>query len=521
MKKSIYIIFLYLTIVGFSCSEDPPAIVTFEDTFQSTIYDYLEENKEDFSDFIEILKSGGIYKTLSAKNPFADGYTLFLPDNNAVQDFISQHQQYTTLNDLLNDQQYVNALSRYHVLTDAIHSNSFPFGAFPDPTLTNDLLTVSFIIGQDSSYYKINNQAAVVKPNTEVSNGFIHVIESVLEPVAYTSYEWLARRSAYSLFLEAVDLTGTRSLIDLDLKAPAQQGLPPVTVLVESNDIFRQSGIQTLEDLIDRISPDNSDYTNPSNPLYNFVGYHVLKNNYYIDDFQDESSNYNTHSEVPVLIDGLGNDIAINKGKQILDTIISGQDTTFIDYIGFLYDESNVITKSGSIHFIDRLLELQSPTRTRITLQFREEPVINSLRNNTGTFLLDNYRDDMLRLEWAADGLFFVMEGSESNATNDDYIQTEGDFIIRYTIPQIVQGRYDLSVRANAYYRNNALIEVFVDGKKIGSTVDLTRGGSASRPFANKTVGTIIFNNYREHVVEIRSLIPGRFTWDYLRFDPV
>ena len=521
MKKNIYIIFIYFTIVGFSCTEEPPALVSFEDTFQLTIYDYLEENKEEFSDFIEILKSGGIYKTLSAKNPYADGYTLFLPDNNAVQNFISQNQQYSSLNELLDDQQYVNALSRYHVLTEAIHSNSFPFGAFPDPTLSDDLLTVSFIIGPDSSYYKINNQATVVKPNTEVSNGFIHVIESVLEPVAFTSSEWLASRPEYSIFLEAVDLTGIRPLIDLDLKSPEQQGLPPVTVLVESNDVFKESGINTLDDLINRISPENDDYTNPSNPLYNFVGYHVLKNNYYIDDFQDESSNYNTNAEVPILIDGLGNDIAINKGKQILDTIIIGLDTTFIDYVGFFYDLSNVITKSGSIHFIDRILELQKPARTRLTLQFREEPVINSLRTTIGTYRLDDYKENLLRLDWTADELFFVMEGSESIATNDDYLFTEGDFIIKYTIPQIVQGRYDLILRTNAYYRSNALIEVFVDGKKIGSTVDLTRGGSASRPFANKTVGTIIFNNYKEHVIEIRSLIPGRLTWDYLRFEPV
>ncbi len=128
-----------------------------------------------------------------------------------------------------------------------------------------------------------------------------------------------------------------------------------------------------MNDLIARISPDNSDYTRPSNPLYNFVGYHILENNYYLDDFQGESSNYITNSEVPILINGLGNDIAINKGKQVLDTLISGQDTTFIDYVGFLYDQSNVITKSGSIHFIDRLLELQNPSRERI--------IFNSLKN--------------------------------------------------------------------------------------------------------------------------------------------
>lgn len=520
MKKSIYYIFLYLLIVGFSCTDDPPTIVSFEDTFQLTIYDYLEENKDEYSSFIAILDSGGIYKTLSAKNPYAEGYTLFLPDNEAVEVFITQNEQFASLSDLLDDKEYVSALSRYHVLTKATHSNEFPFGAFPNRTLSDDQLIVSFIIGSDSSYYKINNQAAVVNPNTEVSNGFIHIIGSVLEPVAYTSYEWLANQPGYSIFKEAVDITGIRPLIDLDLKAPGQESVPPVTLLIEHNDTLGNYGIHSLNDLIDRISPDNNDYANPSNPLYNFVGYHILKNNYYLDDFQDESSNYNTNSEVPIQINGLGNDIAINKGKEILDTIIDGIDTTFIDFVGFVYDQSNVITKSGSIHFLDRLLEIQDPSRSRVTLQFREEPVINSLSNNIGTYVLDDYKENIVRLDWTADELFYVKEGTESNASNDDYIYTEGDFTISYTIPQIVQGRYELILRANSYYRNNALIEVFIDGKKIGSTVDLTKGASAAQPFTGKNLGTITFNNYREHVIEIKSMIPGRFTWDYIRFDP-
>ncbi|HKK63406.1 MAG TPA: fasciclin domain-containing protein, partial [Bacteroidales bacterium] len=430
--------------------------------------------------------------------------------------------QFSTLDDLLDDQEYVSSLSRYHVLTKAIHSNDFPFGAFPDRTLSDDLLTVSFIIGSDSSYYKINNQADVVNTNTEVSNGFIHIIGSVLQPVAYTSYEWLASRPEYSIFKEAVDITGTRALIDLDLKAPGQESVPPVTVLAESNDtLLSKYDISSLNELIERISPENDDYTNPSNPFYNFVGYHIIKNNYYLDDFQDEATNYNTNSEVPLFINGNGNDIGINLGKTVLDTIIEGQDTTFIDYVGFVYDQSNVITKSGSIHVIDRLLEIQPPSRPRVTLQFREEPVINDLRNNIGTYLLDDYKEDISRLEWTADELFFVKEGNESNASRDDYILTEGDFSIRYTIPQIVQGRYELIIRANSYYVDNALVEVFLDGNKIGSTVDLTRGGSAARPFSGKNLGIITFNNYSEHLVEIKSLIPGRFSWDYIRFTPI
>ena len=77
----------------------------------------------------------------------------------------------------------------------------------------------------------------------------------------------------------------------------------------------------------------------------------------FLDDFSETATNYSTHSEVPVNINGLGLDIYINKGKEIFDTIIENQDTTIIDYVGFYYDESNIITQSGAIHFINQVLQ--------------------------------------------------------------------------------------------------------------------------------------------------------------------
>jgi uncharacterized surface protein with fasciclin (FAS1) repeats len=520
MRKVAFPIYVLFVVFFSACLDNEPLEAEFKDINKYSIYDYLEENKSEYSSFISILEKGGIYKTLSAKNPVAAGYSLFLPNNSAIDEFI-KGSQFSSLNDLLNDQEYVSILSRYHVITKGIHTNEFPFGAFPDKTLSGDFLTVNFIIESDTAYYKINNQAAVIKPNIEVSNGFIHAVKNVLQPVVYTTYQWLAQNPECTLFKKAVDLTGTGPIIDLNLKLPEQQFLPPVTLLVEPDRIFRKMGVNTIEDLIQRISPGNSNYTDPSNPLYNFVAYHVLKNSYFIDDFEGTSTNYNTFSEVPLLIDGLGNDIGINKGKRILETVITGTDTTYIDFIGLLYDESNILTQSGSIHFIDRVLQLESPSRSQVDFQFREEPIINTLRNTLGTFLLDDYKDKMNRLNWTGAELFFIKESTESTASNDDYLLIDGDFSIQYTIPQVVQGRYNLILRAESFSRRNALVEVYLDGRKIGSTVDLTSGGTTASPYRNVTLGAINFNRYTEHVIEIRAMIPGRFLWDYIRFTPI
>lgn len=521
MKKIAYYILLLTAVVLSSCIKDVTLEAGFKDINKLTIYDFLEENKEEYSSFIAILEKGEIYKTLSAKNPMAAGYTLFLPNNKAVDEFISTNPKFSSLNDLLNDQEYVSALSRYHVVRKGIHTNEFPFGAFPETTLSNDFLTVSFIIEPDTAYYKINNQAAVIRPNIEVSNGYVHVIQNVLSPVVYTTYGWLEQHTNYSIFKAAVDLTGIRPIIDNNLKAPGQEYLPAVTLFVESDQIYNKYGIFSVEDLAKKISPNNSDYTDALNPFKNYMAYHVLRNRIFIDDFQGVSSNYNTYSEIPLLVNGLGIDIAINKGKLIADTIVAGTDTIIVDYIGILYDESNVITQSGAIHFIDRVLEQKTPSRAEMDFKFREEPFINSIRGTIGTYVLDDFKQNLNYLTWTGAELSFIKEGTESTASDDDYLMIDGDFTIFYTIPEIVQGKYNVILRAESFSRRNALIEVFIDGKKIGPTFDLSAGGTASSPYRSIELGSITFNRFTNHTIKIRSLTPGRFLWDYIRFTPI
>lgn len=521
MRKFAIYIFLLPAIILSSCIKDEILEAGFKDTNRLTMYDYMEQNKEEYSSFIAILEKGGIYKTLSAKNPEAAGYTLFLPTNKAVDEFIAGNSQFSSLNDLLNNQDYVSALSRYHVLRKGIKSSEFPFGAFPETNLTDDYLTVSYIIEPDTAYFKINNQAAVIKPNIEVSNGFIHIVQNVLNPVVYTSYEWLKNTPGYSIFKDAADITGIRSIIDVNLKAPGNEFELPVTVLVEPDRIYNEQGIKSAVELAKMISPNDDNYKDASNPFYNYMAYHVLTNRIFIDDLQGVSSNYNTFAEVPVLIDGLGFDIAINKGKEVLDTIISGTDTTYIDYIGVFYDESNITTQSGAIHFIDNMLKQQTPSRTQMDFQFREEPYINSVRNSIGSYRLENVRENLTRINWTGADLFFIKESTESTASNDDYLSINGDFTIYYTIPKIVQGKYNVLVRAEAFSKSNALVEVFIDEKKIGSTVDFSSGGTSAAPFREIKVGTINFNRYAEHEIKIRALTPGRFLWDYIRFTPI
>jgi uncharacterized surface protein with fasciclin (FAS1) repeats len=510
---------LALLFVLYSCTKVDVGPPTFKESSNNTIYDYIVKNEADYSSFLAILKKGGIDKTLSAYNPKYLTYTLFLPDNKAVDEFIKESGRYASLDDLLNDTEFVNSLARYHVVRKGFLAQDFPFGTFSEPTLSGDYLNVNYIVNTDTTYYKINNQASVTQINVKgdddkyFSNGYIHTIGTMLTPVAYNSYDWLKNNPEFSIFTSALEATGIDKIIDVDMKAE-DQTLHPFTMLLEPDSIYHKGNIFSFEDLARVISPDSTDYTNSTNPMNQFVGYHILTESKFLNNLEGNRANYNTFADIPLNINGEEIDILINKGKE--EFVLNG-DTT--DYIMIYYDASNVNTQSGAIHFINQILKVQVPSMSNVFYEFSEEQFLDPYRQDGGTYLIES--PDLLdNVEWTGAQLFYVrtFDNSET-AWSKDYFKITGNFKISYQIPKIVQGKYNVYIRAEAYNDKNALIEVYVDGIKLGGLLDFTTGGRGVDPYANKLAGALDIKKYETHIVEVRSLIPGNFKWDGVIFE--
>ena len=522
MKKLSILTGLIILILGNYSCEPVPVVAKFKDMRELTITDYIDANKTRFSSFESILQKGKLFGTLSAYNPHGLGYTLFLPDNNAIDKFISESGTYKSLADMLNDSAYIYQFCRYHVLNAAYLTNDFPFGAFPQLTLTQDYLTVSFVAQKDTSYYLINNTSPVTQTNIELSNGYIQVIGSTLKPITFTSYGWLSQHPGYSIFLSAIDITGLKDTININTKSLAQQP-KATTMLIEHDSVYNKRHIYSLTDLENFISPGNSNYTSTLNPLYNYVAYHILNGSRFLDKLFGFASNYSTYSDVPLNINGLGNDLKINLTKENFDTLVHLGDTTIVNWVGFNYDASNIVTQSGVIHFIDQVLRQQTPSRATQTYEFWEEPLLNLDRLTPGTYLIENHAS-LTTVAWSGADLYYVKKpdipGVNAQSWSNDYMLINGDFRIAYTIPKVIQGKYLVYLQAEAYNSANATVEIYIDGLKIGQLFDLSSGGSASSPFIAMRLGTIEFTTYQAHTVEVRSLIPGRFCWDYVQFIP-
>jgi uncharacterized surface protein with fasciclin (FAS1) repeats len=512
-----FLLLLILFITLNSCEEKDNITAGFKDVIATSIQKYLSDNESQYSDFLAILKSGKMDITLKAYNPNGSNYTLFLPSNEAVEEFIQNSTQYNSLLELSNDSAFCRKISKYHIMNQGIQSSEFPIGTFPSRTLLNNYLTVNVEFTGDSAFYMINDNSRVIRPNIEMSNGIIHVIDQILIPATLTIGEIIDMSVEQSIFNEALKQTG---FYDILSEANVENSLQAIyyTVLVEMDSVFHKSDIFSFDDLGQKISPGNTNYADPFNPLNVFIGYHIIEGAYFLDAFEGRATNYNTLAKIPIDINGTGLEIAINKGKEILETIISGEDTIIIDNISMFFDESNLLASNGVIHYIDYVMNPVPPSRVVKTFEFFEEALINEFKLIPGSYLIEDTAS-LNRIVWTGGELSYVKSADAAEkAWNKDYLVIDGDFELIYTIPAIVPGRYKLSMQAHSNSQFNASIIVYLDGVKLGGLIDLSAGGN---PYTKFELGNVDFSNYSQHTIRIESLIPGRFIWDYIRFEPI
>lgn len=489
-----------------------------------SISEYITAKEDTFSMFRDLMNTGSVYWTLTAYNPHGSNYTVFLPTNDAINNFIEVDERYGSFQDLLNDLPFVNILVRYHIVNKAIQKNDFPYGSLTDTTLSGDVLTIGFSGELGSTVLKVNNESSIIQYDIELTNGYIHIIDKVLNPVLFSHYEWLAKISNYSIFTAALIETGLSDNFKIKNQNNNEFTYPSNTLLVESNTVLGKKGIFSIDDLKNMYSPESQDYKDYSNGLYQFMSYHLIEGKKFLNDFEGVNTNYNTYASLPIRIDGTGLDLKLNSGVETFDTVFSGNDTIIINYVGINYEISNVTTKNGALHFVDNVLNLFKPNPIERIFQFLEDPVIASARQTPGNYTFD--LEDLMEfktIKWeGVEKLEYIYSSSTLTGIHgNDYLVIEGDFSITYEIPKMLPGSYNFLIRANDEYQNNATIQVFLDGKSMGGNIDLTSNPNKSSTVNNFPIGQVVFDDYEKHIIRIQTLIPGRFTWDAVYFTPI
>ena len=518
MTRSPLNLLLIVLSLMYSCDTETEKLFAEDDLVE--IADFIIDNRETYSRFYEIMITGELKDPLNAYNPFGDGFTLFLPTDDAFDRFILKSEKYSSFNDLLNDINFVRDLGRYHLVNTEIATYEFPYGALPDTTVTGDFLTIGFSTSLDTTIYRVNNIAPVILANLEMLNGYVHVISELLEPVTFTGYDWLRDNGEYSILAGALGITGLKDTLGLFRRTTAGQLVRnKYTILAEHDSIYSRNGIHSLDDLIDKYDTPGIAHTDVNNGLYQFAAYHILERSYFLADFE-KVANYNTYGNYPVGINP-GIEIQINTGVDTFAFKYSENDTSAITYIRLYEQESNFLTKTGAIHFLYEIMEpYKDIPLSRRDFEFLNEPVIWANRFNIGTYEYTD-QDDFEVIKWSGpDVLTHIKASASDQAWGDDYIIIEENFSIEYTMPKILPGIYTLWIRTHAYSSDNATIMASFDGKRIGANYNLIQGGTGNNPYAWFEVGIVDLAKYTEHTIKLESLIPGTLIWDVVRLVP-
>jgi len=185
-----------------------------------------------------------------------------------------------------------------------------------------------------------------------------------------------------------------------------------------------------------------------------------------------------------------------------------------------LYDQSNVSTQSGAIHFVNQIMNPVLAAQKEVNFEFYDENYLIQYHNVAASadYLFENHAL-LNHVTWSGAELSYIKSiDPAETAWSKDWFQIDGDFIITYNIPSLVQGKYDVFLRADAFSAGNAVVEVSIDGVKVGGLIDLTKSGNATDPWFEFPLGSVSFTKYAGHAIQVKSMIPGIFKWDVVRF---
>lgn len=327
MKKNLFKLSTRMFAIGMAsvglslftgCNPEPDESDLFTATGE-TVADYIKR-KSELTSFDYILNRVGLDRNLASYGE----YTCYAPTNDAVAMY---------LDSLYNDAEAViphngmtensleglsdslcNDIAKYH-LSDGVYT-TIKIGGGGGTVSTMLRIPINTDGSTDSiGRVTLNKVAVIVEPDSLVTNGVVHVINRVIPRNTRLLPEELERIEEFSIFSEALKLTGLAdslkrtkkdreyTITDIkDIDANKSDLYHPeeckimYTIFAEPNEVMAKNGINNINDLIayaNRIygNAENwydypvekgisistgDDYTNRFNALNMFVAYHLL-----------------------------------------------------------------------------------------------------------------------------------------------------------------------------------------------------------------------------------------------------
>jgi uncharacterized surface protein with fasciclin (FAS1) repeats len=477
---------LLFALLLFGCSEDP--IEWKVKSTDQVITQYVESNP-DFSGFADLLERTGLNSLLAVRGPF----TLFLPSNTAMQAYytekgVKSHLDFTD--------EFAGQLVRNHIIPSQIETGDIGLGALRDVNALGDYLVTEFA-GADII---LNKKSKIVKRNIQASNGVIHLIDKVIDPVTRSVYDVLAQNPSFSLFTEGLKRTNLKDTLQIiDFPFGKKTARTRFTILAVADSTFKRYGINNINQLISYFTKAPDSITFLNNGFYRYMEYHCLAETHYLNDLETRL--------YPIL--SYDNNISIT----VDDDYKLNLNTLTKKYTGFVIEESNYTAKNGSVHTIKDLLPVYEPQPTVFTWETTDQFDLKQ-----GDYFDKYYmrwfdgQNTFANIKWEGDYmLYYFKDHDTGKLLNDDCLSMSGWWWVEVKTPKIMKGNYKLT---SNLWSGQIDYSVYVDGV---NTAMIKR----SDPAEATSWGEFHWIKTETHKVKVVATSPGLLFWDTLIFTPV
>ncbi|PQV48950.1 putative surface protein with fasciclin (FAS1) repeats [Jejuia pallidilutea] len=466
-KLMTWIVGLCVFMLFLNACNDDLEDTTFFTTDEMTIIGTLESNPEKFSLYLEILEKTEYYNALKSYG----NYTCFAPTNEAILKYIQENFNANSIDELSSEQdiEFLKVLVKFHTMPSGRLTSSFIEGRLPDTTYTGDYLTTSFLRGGGISNVEINREVGLEQYDIRTNNGVIHAINGVMSPFVDPVPAAMEKAGKHNIFVEAMKQTGYYEIFSVIFADNGSKN--NFTILAESDEVYAKEGINSFEDLVARISPSDSDFTNPDNDLNRYVGYHATKNFLYTADFPEDAF-INT-----VLPRNAIKSFKTDKELRLNETETGVDDT----WTSIITSESNYPSKNGVYHTVDKLFTIFVPKPKHIIFDVISDQPEYQSRLIRSHQKVPSTAWEFIR--WFPEKDVRYLRQSKNSNIDHTVLDIAGVAWFEFDTPVIPKGKYEMLVMGNGGNGARAIFQIYFDGEPIGSVYNMTlRAGDIGWP---------------------------------------
>ncbi len=493
--RSLFGFTFFLLIIVFlnSCKDEPQLWKV--DSEDQVIGDYIADNPDQFSEFEKLVELAGMKSLLKIRGPF----TVFIPSDEAMMEYYS-YQGVGGLEDF--DVDFLELLCKNHFINNYIGTGDIGLGALAYVNGNGDYLASEF----DGSDIMISKSSKIIKRDIYCSNGLVHILDKVLDPVVQDIFTVVSSDDAYGIFTEGLALTGLKDTLQIiSFPYGIGEARTRFTLLAVADSIYNRYEIYSVEDLIGwcGANPDSVKYLD--NPFYRYMEYHCLNGSYYLSDL-------NT-GVYPIL--SRDNNVAFT-----IDTDYKiNYDKFTKEYTGFNIPASNTPAKNGALHSVDDILPAIEPTPATVMFEATDFFDVKE-----GDFYQNYFKrffdgeNTFEKIKWRGPYLQYYFYQDNAAIVNGDCFAIQiGWWEVSITFPKVMKGKYEVYLMQPPWGDVTDCV-VSLDGVGTGYTY---RGKDGTGDGGLQKVADADFKTTTEHTITVRNIMAGMLFWDYVEFVPV